>query len=231
MNRKKLQYGIFIIGLLILYSIVFFNLVDELRENELEQFDSSIIDFIQNHVTNQLTVIMKFFTFLGSVNWIMSLVFIASVILWIAGKRRYSTYLILSSGLGGLFNLGLKWLFQRERPDIFPIITEQGYSFPSGHSMGAFILYVSLAVVLAKISRYLLIDIIIGIMFGVLIITIGISRIYLGVHYPSDVLAGFSAGGLWVTICGLALNYYELRTEQYVPNYKRKLKKVKRYIT
>ncbi|WP_163102706.1 phosphatase PAP2 family protein [Peribacillus alkalitolerans] len=224
LKRKRIQYGIFIISLLSIYSIVFFNLVDELRENELEQFDSMIINFIQSHVSERLTILMKFFSYLGSVKWIIAIVLIVSIILVITRKSRYASYLIISSGIGALFNLALKWLFHRERPDIFPIIIEQGFSFPSGHSMGSFILYVSLAVVLSKISRYYILEVVIGIVFGFLVVSIGISRIYLGVHYPSDVIAGFSAGGLWVTICGLALNYYEIRTKQYVPYYERKMR-------
>lgn len=213
LTKKNIQYMILIACLIAVYAYVFLGLVDGLKENELRSFDYRIIEFIQSHISDQLTVVMKAITFLGGKLGLVLGVLITSTIFFFY-KKRYAVYLILSSGLGGLFNAYLKWLFQRERPDFYPLIVEHGYSFPSGHSMASFIFYTSLAVVLAKVAKNKFLDILIAILFTIIVLLIGISRIYLGVHYPSDVIAGFTAGGFWVCLCGLALNYYEFRREQ-----------------
>ncbi|MGM9922929.1 MAG: phosphatase PAP2 family protein [Bacillus sp. (in: firmicutes)] len=210
LSKKAIQYMIMIAALLAAYSFIFFEIVDELKENELEKFDFKIIEFVQSHISDQLTAYMKAITFMGGQTGLILAVLLSSVIFFFY-KKRYAVYLVLSSALGGLFNYFLKWLFQRERPDFYRLIEADGYSFPSGHSMAAFIFYTSLAVVLAKVAKNKLLDFAIAVFFTILVLLIGISRIYLGVHYPSDVIAGFAAGGFWVCLCGLTLNYYELR--------------------
>ena len=210
LSKKNIQYLCMIAALIAVYLYVFFGLVDDLKENDLRQFDYTIIEYIQSQISPQLTTIMKGITFFGGKTGVILGVLITSIIFFFY-KKRYAVYIILSSGLGALFNYYLKWLFQRERPDFYPLIVEHGYSFPSGHSMASFIFYTSLAVVLAKVAKKKSLDVMIGILFAIIVLLIGISRIYLGVHYPSDVLAGFAAGGFWVCLCGLTLNYYEFR--------------------
>ena len=182
----------------------------KVRADELRDFDGKIIDFIQGHITSSLTAFMEGITFFGGKTWIIAAVLILTVLFFFV-KRRYAVYLLVTSATGSLLNILLKQLFQRERPDIYPLITVEGYSFPSGHSMGSFIFYISLAVVLSKWSKSKLLDSVIILLFAILIMLIGISRIYLGVHYPSDVIAGFCAGGCWVIICSMALHNYESR--------------------
>ncbi len=202
---------IFLMGVLFfLLWMGFFIAAKKLRADELREFDGEIIDFIQGHISGSLTAFMNGVTFFGGKTWIISAVLILSIFFFFV-KRRYSVYLLVTSATGSVLNILLKQLFQRERPDIYPLITVEGYSFPSGHSMGSFIFYISLAVVLSKWSKSKLLDSVIILLFAILIMLIGISRIYLGVHYPSDVIAGFCAGGCWVIICSLALRYYEIR--------------------
>jgi len=133
-----------------------------------------------------------------AIKWITVLVVIAVVLLLWRKKFALALFFVISSGLGGLFNLFLKWLFKRERPDILPLISEQGYSFPSGHSMGFFIFYGSLAFVIIHLAHRNSMKWIGSILNGVFIIMIGITRIYLGVHYPSDIVDGYLAGAAWL---------------------------------
>ena len=209
-REKNARYIIAMASLLVLFSVVFAFMVYRLHINELKNFDYSIIKFIQSRISEQLTSVMKIITFFGGQLGLVLADSISSIILFFF-KKRYAVYIILSSIAGLVLNLLLKGFFERERPVFYRLIEENGYSFPSGHSMSAMIFYISLAVILAKISKSKMVDIIIGILFAILIILIGISRIYLGVHYPSDVLAGFAAGGFVVCICSIALNYYEFR--------------------
>ncbi|WP_254052724.1 phosphatase PAP2 family protein [Bacillus sp. V59.32b] len=180
-----------------------------MKENELEQFDSAIIQFIQGQISDQLTSIMKVLTFFGSIPWFIMAAIAVSIFLVLSHKKRYAVFLLFTSWTGLVLNLVLKWMFKRERPDLLPIIAENGFSFPSGHSMGSFVFYGALAVILVRISKHAFLDWIFGSLCALIILFIGISRIYLGVHYPSDVIGGFAAGGAWLTICGLGLRYFE----------------------
>ena len=99
-----------------------------------------------------------------------------------------------------ILNQILKQFFHRARPDLHPFIETGGYSFPSGHAMSAFALYGILAFLLwrhipTKLGRTILI-----IVSCIFIFLIGISRIYLGVHYPSDIIGGYFASGFWLAI-------------------------------
>ncbi|PLT30664.1 phosphatase PAP2 family protein [Peribacillus deserti] len=208
---SQILYILFTAVMLISGSAIFIYLSNKLRQHDLSRFDNHFIDLIQGMISHRSTLIMEFFTFIGSVLFIGIMVLLLAVLFICFKWPRYAAFLVLSSGLGGLFNFFLKWLFKRERPDLLPLIQEHGFSFPSGHSMGSFIFYGSLAIILAKLSHKRAMNWIAGMIFAVVILLIGISRIYLGVHYPSDVVAGFAAGGVWLTVCLVGLEYYEFR--------------------
>ena len=107
---------------------------------------------------------------------------------------------------GGALDWALKTIFQRNRPS-FPdaFVHVGGYSFPSGHSMGSLIGYGMLAYVIAHSTRGRRIDVVVGVCAAVLVLAIGFSRLYLGAHYLSDVLAGFAAGMVWLAANIIAL--------------------------
>lgn len=168
-------------------------------ETNVAQFDREWISFIQGHETHMLTQIMSFFTFIGAGVPIMFITIVIVFVLYSVLHYRWELIFFLSVLLGsGLLNYALKLLFQRNRPTLHRIIEANGYSFPSGHSMAAFTLYGVLCYLLWKhvdrsVGRILLI-----ILGSIMILCIGISRIYLGVHYPSDVVGGYLASGAWL---------------------------------
>lgn len=144
MNRKNLTskniiYLTLAAAIIGGFVLLFIEIVDELKENELIRFDEAVIQYVQAFISPRLTEYMSVITFLGSVKWLAFSVIMAVVLLFIFKKSSLAWFMVLSSGLGSLFNLLLKWIFKRERPDIRPLIEEQGFSFPSGHSMGSFI--------------------------------------------------------------------------------------------
>ncbi|MEH7307160.1 phosphatase PAP2 family protein [Neobacillus drentensis] len=103
----------------------------------------------------------------------------------------------------------LKNFFQRVRPDFHRLIEIGGYSFPSGHAMNAFTVYSIVSFLLwrhipSRLGRWTLI-----IISSVMIVAIGISRIYLGVHYPSDIIGGYFASGFWIATAILFFQYYQ----------------------
>lgn len=218
MNLEKLRtkttiYFAAEIVLVILFGYLFIEIAEDLMEEDLKPFDFTVIEMIQSNISDKLTVIMKGITFFGGQEWLITATAIGGIILFFT-YRRYGIYLVLTVAGGGMFNLLLKHLFERERPSFYRIIEAQGYSFPSGHSMSSFIFFTACAVILVKISKNTLADVLISLFFCLLVLSIGISRIYLGVHYPSDVIAGFAGGGFWIVFCTILLQIYEIRHPQ-----------------
>lgn len=164
-------------------------------------FDSVIISIIQGLENPVLTLVMEFFTHIGSFIVIASIAVIFGIFMYLTLKFRYELILLPIAIIGArLLNRFLKEMFQRVRPELNRLIEIGGYSFPSGHAMNAMAFYGILAYILwwyvpGRWGRTLLI-----ITSSVFILMIGISRIYLGVHYPSDIIAGYFASGFFITL-------------------------------
>lgn len=171
------------------------------RLNKLNRFDKIITTYIQDFETSFLTTIMQFFTYIGSMSFIHILAFVIFIIFYFFVKDHSKLLLFIIVLLGShyLFRL-LKQLFKRARPDFHRLIEIGGYSFPSGHATNAFGIYGILIFVLWQHSPARWGRIILSIFSFFMILSIGLSRIYLGVHYPSDVLAGYFAGGFLLTM-------------------------------
>lgn len=199
MDLKK-QLGI-AFGICLLFAIGFGYIALSISNQKIVNFDNRIIDYFQSFNTQTLTNIMKFFTFIGSGAVVGSIVVISMVFFYMVLKHRSELVLLVAVVTGsGLLNLLLKIIFHRARPTSNRLIEVNGYSFPSGHSMAAFTLYGILSFLLWKhISSYRGRSLLI-IGSTLMIALIGISRIYLGVHYPSDVLGGFLASGTWLLL-------------------------------
>jgi undecaprenyl-diphosphatase len=108
--------------------------------------------------------------------------------------KKESVFLVASVILGVILNNLLKTLFARIRPDISPLMDLHSYSYPSGHAMNAFIFYGLLAYYLIVFTKRKTLEVITAVVSIVTILLVGISRVYLGVHYPTDVIAGYIAG-------------------------------------
>ncbi|WP_235560952.1 phosphatase PAP2 family protein [Bacillus sp. FJAT-28004] len=169
-------------------------------DQRIAKFDQIIISKIQGTESANLTAIMKFFSMIGS-GLVVSI--LAVIMLVVLAKLQYRRELLFYVGIllgSTILNTVLKLIFQRARPTIHRIVEVNGYSFPSGHSMGAFTFYGIIVFLLWKHipnahSRMVMIAI-----GSVMILAIGISRIYLGVHYPSDIVGGYLASGTWLAI-------------------------------
>ncbi len=170
-----------------------------MMKQRLSSFDSGIIGIVQGWESPAATRIAEFLSLIGSTEGVIAIVVAIGAFLAAAlGHRKELLLFVFSVGGAALLNTLLKKIFQRERPALHRLAEETGYSFPSGHSMAAFALYGVLAYLLwrhigSKKGRLALIS-----LAALLALSIGLSRIYLGVHYPSDVLAGYLASTVWL---------------------------------
>lgn len=152
-------------------------------------------------------------TALGGYPVLITWTIAASAILVTSGKGRYAVFLIASTASGTLVTHSLKLLFSRERPDLLEhLLDTHTASFPSGHAAMSAIFYIALATILARlvpVYRGRVAILMVGILLA---LTVGVSRIWLGVHWPSDVLAGWAVAAFWLGICLMLLDRADERT-------------------
>jgi len=165
-------------------------------------FDNAVYDLVSGFMTDSMTQFMRFITYCGSEWTISVLTVIFPVFVFVFRKKRFYRLSLAATAniaLGALFNEILKHLFLRARPDLTQLAKVSGYSFPSGHSMNSMIFYGFFVYIIIKSMKHRSKYFIAGAL-GLLVFMIGISRIYLGVHYASDVLAGFIIGFAWLML-------------------------------
>lgn len=160
--------------------------------NSLTLFDDKIYQFIISFQNDTLTNIMKVITSFANPLTIVSLCLISLLsLIW---KYKASIYLIIVTIISTVFNFLIKNIVLRTRPDHLRLIEETGYSFPSGHAMGSIAFYGFIIFLLSKSKINKNLKIFLSVIIGITIFLIGISRIYVGVHYPSDIIGGFLLG-------------------------------------
>ncbi|MBP9719189.1 MAG: phosphatase PAP2 family protein [Candidatus Levybacteria bacterium] len=177
---------------------VFLALADEVLEKETFFFDSIISNLVTAFRTPFMTEVMLVVTFLGG-NYFLALAIITTILLlWKKHRKDAIMFSFIFFSAVGL-NLILKEIFQRPRPDE-PLIIESLYSFPSGHAMNSFVFYAALTYFVFRHMKNRKLGMLFSFLAGLLVLLIGISRVYLGVHYASDVIAGFLAGLCWMGV-------------------------------
>jgi undecaprenyl-diphosphatase len=123
---------------------------------------------------------------------------------WLLAQRRYYTLLLVLLGIGGglLLSDTLKHTFQRPRPQLVPhLVSATSPSFPSGHAMHSAIVYLTLGALLTRLVQRRAERVYVIVVSSLFTVIVGGTRVYLGVHYPSDVLAGWTAGLAWALLC------------------------------
>lgn len=169
------------------------------QADHLVIFDKTVIDMVQGLEAGVLTAAMKFFTYIGSTRLIITLTIPIFLFLFLVLRLRGEILIFLAVVyITPILNRLLKLYFLRARPDFHRLIEIGGYSFPSGHAMNAFSFYSILAFLLWRHVPTRPGRIVVILFSSLMIFAIGISRVYLGVHYPSDIIGGFLASGLWV---------------------------------
>jgi len=186
-----------------LFIILFLIFVESLLNEKLFYIDDYIYHYISKLISPSFTLFFKIITNLGSAT---ILILITLLTLLIFKNKRYGIFMSLNLIIVALLNQTLKAFFERPRPFDLMIIDESGYSFPSGHSMASMAFYGFIIFLIWKYCKNNTIKWLSTTILSILIILIGISRIYLGVHYASDVIAGFCISVAYLIIFTAAID-------------------------
>lgn len=193
----------------------FAEIAGEVLEGSTQRFDEAVLTWVEGHRTPVFDHIALEITALGNIATLAVLVLAVSVFLWLTHHRISVALLMIAVAGGGILNTLLKEVFDRPRPSVVEQITDvSSQSFPSGHSMAAFIAYASVAYLGGRLEPTPTLRWTTWGLAALLILAVGGSRVYLGVHYPSDVVGGYVAGLAWLgfLISGLtAIRYFSSR--------------------
>ncbi len=213
--------GIFLICSFVIAAIatwLFGEIAETVVSGKTQAFDESVLRWLGAHHTKALDGAMLEITALGTGTVVMMIVGIAAMFLGFT-RHKYSALLLLVATAGGLvLNMVLKHFFNRPRPHVIVWGTNAvSSSFPSGHAMSATIVYTCVAYLAARLAQYKWQRWTVMFLAAVVIILISLSRLYLGVHYPSDVLAGAVIGLAWAAFCMATLETIQKFSEREAP--------------
>ncbi|WP_347374845.1 phosphatase PAP2 family protein [Aequorivita sp. Q41] len=213
-DNPKLPY---IITALVAFVVVvgglnlFVELTETIKEEILATYDQQISEFIISYRNPILTKYFIFMTNVGDVYGylgVFSVVVLISVLLYKSWK--YILQIILVLMLASISNTILKHFINRARPGIEHLVEVETLSYPSGHAMAAMAFYGFLIYLFHRFKINSILKYSIMLLLVFIILSIGVSRIYLGVHYPSDIAGGYIAGLTWVFFCILIFNLVEV---------------------
>jgi undecaprenyl-diphosphatase len=204
-GRFYTAVGIFLIvgiAIAIAGTLAFAELGEHVREGATQTFDVAVLRWLGEHHTKLLTAAAVELTYLGTGTVVLAIVGVAALFLWHTA-HKHSARLLLAAVAGNiLLNGALKLVFHRPRPTVFEWQTVAvSSSFPSGHAMSATVCYGTVAYLVARLQKHRWSRVLTLTGAVVLILLICATRLYLGVHYPSDVLAGMLVGLAWASFC------------------------------
>jgi undecaprenyl-diphosphatase len=214
-------FGIFLLSgaaIAVVFTWAFSEIAESVRAGSTQGFDDAVMHWMAAHQVKGVQTAMLEITSLGTGTVVGMIVFIAGMFLWL-NQHKHSAILLFAATAGGMVldNL-LKIGFNRPRPQIFKWGTYAvSSSFPSGHAMSSVIVYGTVAYLAARLQRNVASRILTMVFAAFIIVAICSSRLYLGVHYPSDVLAGVVIGLAWAAFCMAVLEAAQLYAKRNAP--------------
>ena len=162
-------------------------------------FDLVVIGYLRGLASPLLTAVMLMVTWVGSAIGLLIFTLLAAGSLYRRGHRLEAGILVLALLVGLVLDALLKEVSRRPRPELLPhLVAAGGYAFPSGHSMGTVSVYGTLVLIVWHLSRRRWLRAAAATASAAVVLAVGLSRVYLGVHWPTDVLGGYLAGLIWV---------------------------------
>lgn len=215
LTRSRLFHGGLLIWFLILSILlfVFVKMASEVLEGDTMAFDRFAMAALRNSENPSLPLgpgwlqsAMLDVTAIGGVAVLTLITVIVVGFLAVSRKGKLALFVVTAVSTGALVSTLLKSLFDRPRPNLVShLIDVNTTSFPSGHAMNSAVVYLTLAALLARTRMDNATRIYILSMAIALALTIGFSRVYLGVHWPSDVIAGWAVGAFWAALCSVGM--------------------------
>jgi len=213
-NNSMLPY---VVTLFLTFSVVvlginlFIELTAKVKNEMLGEFDSKVTELLLSFRNPSLTKYFIFVTDVGDVKgYLVLLVVTLGLTIFIIKKWKYIAQIFTVLVLATLSNMMLKRFIDRARPEIEHLVSVKTLSYPSGHAMSSMAFYGFLIYLVYKLKIKSLWKVFLILLLTLLIISIGVSRIYLGVHFPSDVAGGWIAGIIWVFFCIFTFNLIEV---------------------
>lgn len=201
----KINLKNIVLSVLVIFLIVIIFL---LKMDKLSWLDDTIYNFISLFICQEFTNFFKFITNFASFTYIT--IFIILIFIFVKDKK-IGILVAVNSINGMIINRILKSIFVRSRPDVVKLIKQGGYSFPSGHAMASMTFYGILIYLIYKSNINKKLKCILIIILSILILLIGISRIYLGVHYASDIIAGYIVSLIYLIVFINIVNKIKLK--------------------
>jgi undecaprenyl-diphosphatase len=168
-----------------------------------DSFDLSVRTYVHSWSFPTLSVLAFSLSFVGSTAVVGFLTVSTATVLYHSNSKRAAISLIWCMSAAVLLNNLLKYSFRRARPDPFYGVNPESFSFPSGHALYAASFYILLSLIIARVLERRALKIGIVLAAGLIVVCVGGSRIYLGVHYPTDVMGGFLIGGVLLSFVKL----------------------------
>ncbi|MEO8774369.1 MAG: phosphatase PAP2 family protein [Gelidibacter sp.] len=190
---------------------LFVELTETLKSDLLADYDHQITEYVISYRSPALTKYFVFVTHVGDVyGYAIFLAALTLMSIYVFKSWKYTVQIVFVLLLSAISNLMLKRFVDRARPGIEHMVSVETLSYPSGHAMSAMAFYGFLMYLFYRFKMNLFLKIGIILLLGLLIFSIGLSRIYLGVHFPSDIAGGYIAGFIWVVFCVLLFNLIEV---------------------
>lgn len=197
--------GVFLVAgalIAVIATLGFAELAEHVLAGGTQAFDVAVLQWLHLHQTPLLTQLMVEMTYLGTGTVVLTVVGVAALFLWHTA-HKHSARLLLAATVGNIIlNGALKLVYHRARPTVFEWQTVAvSSSFPSGHAMSATVVYGTVAYLLVRLQKHTWAKALTLSAAVLLILLICLTRLYLGVHYPSDVLGGIIVGLAWAAFC------------------------------